>query len=102
SSQGSLLSSAALEFSASAALASHRDAQVPQHRIDVRRASAERPEAVDRVAAAAHLQDLAAVAAPRRAVEHPRFLEGAEGVGGKHVGPRVTVITRGISAAEDV
>src|SRR6185503_17375659 len=47
-------------------------------------------------------EDRAAEALGRAAVEHAGFLERAERVCGEDLGPFVTVVARGVAAAEDV
>src|SRR4051812_19442913 len=61
-------------------MASGGDAEMPQHRVDARRTAPEGLEAVERVAAAAHLEDLLPVAPAGVEVQHAGLLERAERV----------------------
>ena len=79
---------------------------MPEQCFDIRVASAEGSEGLRRRPAAAHGQDLVAEALSGAPVEHAfgsaRFLEGAERVGRKHLGPLVAVVARGIATGEDM
>ena len=82
--------------------ASGGDAEVPQHRVDARGTAPEGLEAVERIAAAADLEDLLPVAPAGVEIEDAGFLEGAEGICRQHFGPRITVVARRVAAAENV
>ena len=70
--------------------------------VDRRFAAAERHVGFHDVAAAANLEHLAAKPRSRVGVEDTRFLERTECVGCQDLSPLVAVVTRGVTAAEDV
>src|SRR5690554_7278181 len=78
------------------------DAAVAQQGLDAGLAAAEGAEQLRGIPGAALLEDLSAEAPARLRVEDTRFLEGAPGIGGEHLGPLVAVVARRIAAGEDM
>src|SRR4051812_2076691 len=73
-----------------------------QKRVDLGLAAAEGDKGFERGTAAARSQHLTAEARAGLRIEHAVLLEGAVGIGRKHLGPLVAVVARGIRAREDV
>src|SRR6056297_3789317 len=78
------------------------DAGKPQQGPRLGRAAAERDEGLERIDAAADLEDALAETPAGLRVHDPAFLEQAEGVRGKHLGPLVAVVPGRVAAAENM
>src|SRR5258705_12591092 len=74
---------------------------MPQERVDLRLAAAEGDERLERGAAAAGGEHLAAELRADLGGEDARLLERAGGVRREHLGPLVAVIARRVAARED-
>src|SRR6267378_2353862 len=75
---------------------------VTQQCVDSRLAASKCLERFERRSAAADGEDLVAESRAGVGVEHPVLFEQTERVGGKHLGPLVTVVTGSVSSREDV
>src|SRR4051812_30899539 len=73
-----------------------------QKGIDLGLAAAEGDEGFEGGAAAAGSQDLAPEARARAGIQHAVLLEGAVGIGRKHLRPLVAVVARRVAAREDM